>query len=130
MHTGWQHWGQVMGNPLYRSPLYNDNHLIEVANNRFWAWHIGISGKPHPQLSYRLLASWQRGWGTYDIPLPDPQRNMSLLAEADYTLNSKNILNGWGIKAAVGIDRGQLLGNNTGAQITLHKCFTTKKQKK
>lgn len=23
--TGWQHWGQVIGNPLYRSPIYNDN---------------------------------------------------------------------------------------------------------
>ena len=130
VQTGWQHWGQVMGNPLYRSPLYNDNHLIEVANNRFWAWHIGISGKPLPQLSYRLLASWQRGWGTYDAPLPDPERNVSLLAEADYTLTGKNCLNGWGVKAAVGIDRGQLLGNNTGAQVTLHKCFTIKKQKK
>ena len=31
--TGWQHWGQVMGNPLYLSPLYNNDGTIEVKNN-------------------------------------------------------------------------------------------------
>ena len=41
LFTGWQHWGQVMGNPLYRSPLYNDDGHIEVEHNRFKAWHLG-----------------------------------------------------------------------------------------
>jgi len=24
IYAGWQHWGQVIGNPLFRSPLYNN----------------------------------------------------------------------------------------------------------
>lgn len=39
IYSGWQHWGQVMGNPLYRSPLYNTDGLIQVEDNRFIAYH-------------------------------------------------------------------------------------------
>ncbi len=128
MQTGWQHWGQVMGNPLYRSPLYNNTSEIRVDNNRFWAWHFGLSGDPIDGLHYRVLATWQRGWGTYDHPLPDPQRNMSLLAEATYRFPEEHRLGGWGIKAAFGLDHGELLGNNTGGQITISKRLNIKKK--
>ena len=43
IYTGWQHWGQVMGNPLFLSPLYNDDHAIEVYNNRFWNYRNNVS---------------------------------------------------------------------------------------
>lgn len=114
---GWQHWGQVMGNPLYRSPLYNNDNSITVTNNRFWAWHIGVAGNPLPQTHYRLLCTWQRGWGTYYQPLLNPERNVSLLAEASHSFSSK--LDGWSVKAAVGMDRGSLLGDNFGVQLTV-----------
>ena len=119
--TGWQHWGQVMGNPLYRSPLYNDDGQIEVKNNRFWAWHLGVSGHPVKGLSYRLLCSWQRGFGTYLKPLTSPQRNTSLLAEACYSFCERSSLGGWSIKGALAFDHGSLLGNNVGGQLTIAK---------
>jgi hypothetical protein len=133
MQTGWQHWGQVMGNPLFRSPLYNEinerygTHEIIVANNRFWAWHFGLSGDPIEQLHYRLLATWQRGWGTYDIPFMDPERNISLLAEAEYRFGNQSSLRGWAVKGAFGLDQGGLLGNNTGIQFTISHHFNIKK---
>ena len=126
MQTGWQHWGQVMGNPLYRSPLYNDIAEIRVTNNRFWAWHFGLSGDPIDGLHYRVLATWQRGWGTYDSPLPEPERNMSLLAEAEYRFHSDHQLKGWAVRAAFGADHGGLLGNNLGGQITISKHLNLK----
>lgn len=115
---GWQHWGQVMGNPLYRSPLYNDDRQIMIEDNRFWAWHFAFAGDPLKNLHYRVLATVQRGWGTYDMPLPDPQRNVSLLAEASYRLPA-----GWNVKGAFGLDSGKLLGNNVGFQLTVAKCL-------
>jgi hypothetical protein len=126
IYTGWQHWGQVMGNPLYRSPLYNTDGSISVANNRFWAWHVGISGQPLPGLRYRLLLSRQRGWGTYLDPLPDPERNTSFMAEAVYDAPASSILSGWNIKAALGVDHGHLTGNNTGVQLTLARRLLLK----
>ncbi len=128
MQAGWQHWGQVMGNPLYRSPLYNDNGEVGVQDNRFWAWHFGISGDPMEGLHYRLLATWQRGWGTYDMPYTDPKRNMSVMAEATYLFPENHTLAGWGIKAAFGLDHGELLGNNSGGQLTISKRFNIRRK--
>lgn len=116
IEPGWQHWGQTLGNPLYRSPIYNENKQLDFQCNRFTAWHIGLAGQPTDQLRYRLRASWQEGLGTYDMPYCNPKRNVSIAAEATY--NCDKLYQGLRIGAAFGIDRGELLGNNTGAAIT------------
>lgn len=121
--TGWQHWGQVMGNPLYRSPLYNTDAHIMVENNRFWAWHLAAAGSPFPDVRYRLMATWQRGFGTYDKPLPDPRHNFSLLAEAAYCFPDCSVFAGWNVKGGLGWDRGGLLGDNVGFQLTIGRKF-------
>ncbi|MCH5309934.1 MAG: hypothetical protein J1E58_08740 [Prevotella sp.] len=114
--TGWQHWGQVMGNPLYRSPLYNSSHEIRVENNRFVAWHLGLAGQPNNALHYRVLATYQTGYGTYDDPFTAKQYNLSLLAEVSYQLR-----NNWALRGAWAMDRGKLLGDNQGIQLTITK---------
>lgn len=118
LQTGWQHWGQVMGNPLYRSPLYNEDGTICVLNNRFVAWHLGLAGDPIDRLHYRLLATWQRGWGTYDNLFRDPETSVSLMGEACYTFPQ-----GWQLKGALGFDAGKIYGKNFGVQTTITKTF-------
>lgn len=113
---GWQHWGQVMGNPLYLSPLYNDDGRIEVKNNRFKAWHLGISGQPLPKLHYRLLASWQDGLGRYKSPYTHRKYNTSLLAEIGWTFTQD-----WKALVALGADFGSIRGDNCGIQLTVSK---------
>lgn len=121
LYVGWQHWGQVMGNPLYRSPLYNTNGEIYIEDNRFVAWHAGVSGDPAPQVGYRLLATLQKGYGTYARPYPDPRRNFSLLAEATYTFAASSALGGWAVTGSFGLDSGRLLGGSGAFQLTLTK---------
>ena len=116
LFTGWQHWGQVMGNPLYRSPLYNDDGTINISNNRFVAWHLGLSGQPLPSLHYRLLATYQTGYGTYNDPYTSRQHNLSLLAELSWLFQK-----GWCLRGAFGMDQGQILGDNYGIQISIVK---------
>ena len=118
---GWQHWGQVMGNPLYRSPIYNTDNKIDVKNNRFLAWHLGIGGEPTSNLSYRLLATYQRGWGTYAHPFSNPQDNIYMMGEAIYNFDEDSLLHGWSVKGAVGFDHGKTCGNNVGLQLTIRK---------
>lgn len=125
LYTGNQHWGMVMGNPLYLSPVYNDDGWIRVENNRFKAWHLGVSGHPTSRLHYRVLATWQRGYGTYDVMYPDPRENVSLLAETAYRFSR----GGWQLKAAVGLDSGKLLGDNYGFQLTVAKTGWIKGKK-
>ena len=116
IYTGWQHWGMVMGNPLYCSPLYNENGKIEVANNRFVAWHLGLAGSPTDRLKYRVIATWQRGYGTYFNLFYNPRETVSLMAEANYRMTG-----GWSIKTAIGLDSGKLYGDNVGIQFTIAK---------
>lgn len=120
IYTGWQHWGQVMGNPLYRSPIYNTNGEINVQNNRMKAVHVGLAGAVNSQLSYRLLGSWQEGFGTYKKPYPQPRYNRSVMVEADYRFASRS-MRGWGVRVAWGLDSGHLIGHHCGAQITVWK---------
>lgn len=118
VYPGWQHWGQVMGNPLFRSPIYNTDGNINVRDNRFWALHLGISGQPTERLDYRLLGTYQEGWGTYDIPFTRKHHNISFLVEAGYRFN-----HGWKARLGYAMDFGsqQMLGHNAGAQLTISK---------
>ena len=118
-YGGWQHWGQVIGNPLYRSPIYNSDGKLEIKNNRFYAFHLGLSGEPEDNISYRILATYQKGWGTYTEPFANPQTNFSLLAEGTYRF--RGFLDGWSLTGALAMDKGGLLGDNMGAQITICK---------
>lgn len=115
---GWQHWGQALGNPLYRSPQYNTNGNIYFESNRFKAWHAGASGEVIKGLDYRLLYTWQKSWGCYRNPFIRPQENTSILIE--FTYRPLHLIHhDVRLKAAYGADFGPLLGNNRGLQISL-----------
>jgi hypothetical protein len=127
IYNGWLHWGQVMGNPLYRSALYNADGQLTVKDSRFRALHVGVSGTVYPlsslfsplfsRVHYRLLGTVQKGYGTYGSPFVDPRRNLSLLAETTCAL--RGWAEGVSIRLGLGLDRGSLLGDNTGAQLTI-----------
>lgn len=119
LYTGWEHWGQAIGNPLFTSPLYNDNRSLSFTGNRFVAHQVGLSGDPLPGLHYRLLYTHMRNWGTYNNPYEDVRYDDSFLAEASYDFAHVPALKGWRIGAAFALDRGQQIGNNTGFQLTL-----------
>ncbi len=118
IYNSWQHWGQVMGNPLYLSPIYNEDGVIVVGNNRFKALHLGIDGSPTERLDYRLLASWQEGWGTYSNPYTKKKTCFSALIEGVY-----HFKNDWQATAAVGMDFGEIRGDNVGFQLSVKKTL-------
>lgn len=124
LYPGWIHWGQVMGNPLYRSPIYNTDETLTVKDNRFYAWHFGVFGNLSSNLRYRLLCSWQKGFGTYSSPYLYPQENLSMMGEMTYSFHDH-----YSIRVAAGFDRGELLGNNLGAQLTFQYKIYRKDEK-
>jgi hypothetical protein len=117
--NGWQHWGMVMGNPLYTSPLYNTNGEIYVPNNRFVAVHLGLSGTPFSGFHYRFLGTWQSSLGTYKRPFTEEREHGSMLMEATYQFLRR--MKGWSITGAFGADFGSVLGKNYGWQLTIKK---------
>ena len=122
LFAGHQHWGQAIGNPLYMSPIYNNDGTIEFKNNRFTAFHLGVSGLITTGLHYRVLTTYQDGLGTYSKPFHDAHHNVSILAELNYSINY-GILKGWSARGAFGADMGGLMGHNYGAQLTISKVF-------
>jgi len=117
--SGWQHWGQVMGNPLYLSPQYNSNGYIGTLNNRFSAWHFGLEGNVVPNLDYRVLYTWQNDVGTYFYPYSHAYDNTSILLELSYQMPQHSAFSPLKIKASYGADFGQVRGNNSGLQFTI-----------
>ena len=122
---GYQHWGQAMGNPLYRSPLYNEDGTVEFQDNRFVAFHLGLGGHPSDYVKWRFLGTWQEGLGTYEKPYTKKHHNVSLMGEATYTLHGGRLpewLKGVDVRMGVGADFGAILrGNNYGMQLTVCK---------
>lgn len=125
-YTGWQHWGQVIGNPLYRSPIYNDEGIIRVLDNRFIAYHLGWDGEPSDRVGYRCLFTYQKGWGTYEWPFLKAHHNVSFLVESHV-----NFRYGWKVKAGYGMDFGskEMLGHNAGVQLTISKSGLFRQKK-
>lgn len=119
LYPGWQHWGQAIGNPLYYSPLY-DNAL--KFNNRFQGHHFGIAGKPTNNLSYRILFSHTKNWGSYANLFPDPKYKNSLLTEVSYRFsNPASKLYGWNATVGLGNDGGNHHQRSFGVSITIGK---------
>ena len=118
IYTGWQHWGMAIGSPFILSPIYNTDGSIRFMNNRAIVHHIGIYGEPTSQLSYRILASHAKYWGTYMQPLLDTKEQTSTLLEIAY---SPKKWQGWQVNASAAYDHGKMLGNNFGGMVTLRK---------
>ncbi len=118
IYSGWQHWGQVIGNPLYRSPIYNKDGVLDIRDNRFVAYHLGFDGQPSEKFDYRILATVQKGWGTYDLPFNKKHHNVSFLVEGGYRFKDD-----WKVRGAYGMDFGsdEMLGHNAGFQLTVSK---------
>lgn len=117
-YQSWQHWGMGMGNPLLIAPLYNEDKSMAYKSNRVRSHHIGISGNPAKKLSYRILLSYTKHWGTYAQPLDDVVNQFSSLYEATY---SPGKLASWSISACLGIDKGGYLGDNIGGMLCIKK---------
>lgn len=125
LYSGYQHWGQSMGNPLLTSPIYNTDGTLPFKNNRIKAWHLGLAGDPAPWLHWRFLASITKNWGTYDYPFDDPENQNYYLLEASV---KPQALKGWQARVGLGFDRGNVTGDNFGAQFTISHTFSFKKK--
>ncbi|MBR5905778.1 MAG: hypothetical protein IKZ51_04910 [Bacteroidales bacterium] len=66
--SGWTHFGRAICGPLFYTKLYNDG-VYRVYNNRYIAYHLGVSGKLFKFAPYRLMLTYSCNCGTYNAPL-------------------------------------------------------------
>lgn len=123
IYTGRQHWGMAQGNPLLTSPIYNSDHELKFHNNRVMAWHLGLKGNPTDEISWKVMMSFSKNWGCYNVPFEDIYSQQYLMAGVGYAPNK---LKGWSANINIGYDHGKVLGNNFGVQMSLKKTLRIK----
>lgn len=120
LYPGWSHWGMAIGNPLITSPIYNKDGCLAFKYNRVKAVHIGWGGEITPEWNYTAKLTHNRTWGTYSSPTLSILENFSAYVAFDYKPRK---LDGWSFFAAMGLDTGELYGDNWGIQLRIHKSF-------
>jgi hypothetical protein len=120
-YPGWAHWGMAIGSPLLTSPAYNRNGYLAFENNRTRTYHLGVSGNISGDFVYRVLASYTQGWGTPYIPFIKKKTNFMGLAEVSCVPQK---IPGWKVTASLGLDSGDLYGDNFGINLSIRKTGT------
>ena len=124
-YNGYQTLGMSIGSPFIKSPLYNTDGYMRYTDNMMRGFHMGLSGYITAQLSYRVLGSWRKSWGTPFFPRIKPVEQTSLLAEVGFVPHKVPQLS---LNLQAALDRGTLYGNNFGAllSVTYHGNLTFK----
>ena len=122
LYGAWQNWGRIIGTPFAVSPIYA-NHTLTLMSTRFQAHHLGFEGNPTDDISYRVLLSYSRNWGTYSHPLPEVESNFDFLAEVSWKPTNIRALRGWEGNLSIGADGGRLLGGCFGVRIGVARSF-------
>ncbi len=66
--SGWTHFGRAICGPLFFTKEFS-NGVTAIYNNRYIAWHFGLSGKLFRTAPYRLMLTYSNNYGTYRSPL-------------------------------------------------------------
>ena len=120
LYHGWAHWGMANGNPLLRAPIYNEDGTMSFKYNRVKALHMGWSGEISDEWNYMAKVTYNRTWGTHGVPTLDILENFSAYAAFQYTPAK---LKTWTFHASLGLDMGDIYGDNFGFQMKVHKTF-------
>lgn len=115
-YNSYANYGMAIGSPFMVSPIYNTDGYPQFAANRVRGFHIGVEGLISSEVSYRLMGGYRRSWGNGRVPFISPKDDTSFMLEAVYTPTK---LPAWSFKGAFALDHGSLLGNNTGALISV-----------
>lgn len=115
-YNAYANYGQAIGTPFIKSPIFNTDGYLEFVTNRMRGFHAAVSGTPVKGLRYRAMVSYRKGWGNGKIFLTEAQHSTSMLLEASYDIPKLKSLN---VKAAFALDNGTLFGNNSGVELTI-----------
>lgn len=117
---GWTYHNMVIGTPLITSPAIlrvSSKESEYIPNNKVICHHIGLEGK-YRNLLYKLFATYYLNYGTNSYPFE------SVIPQYSFLLQTQIVdILPWGISEslAVGVDHGDLYGNNLGLRLSLSK---------
>lgn len=110
-------YGMAIGSPMAMPPIYNANGYPEFIYNRMRGVHAAVCGSPSDELSYRVMAGWQKGYAMGRTPLPHALTDVSAMLQV--TWNAYRLLRGLGVDCRVAFDSGKLRGDNFGVALAV-----------
>lgn len=115
-YNSYANYGMAIGTPFLPSPVYNTDGHLQFADTRVRGFHVGVEGIISPEIGYRLLGGYRKGWGTARVPLKKPVTDTSLMVEASYTPRSLSALK---LTAQLAMDAGSMFGDKVGAALSV-----------
>jgi hypothetical protein len=105
--SGFTHNGFIIGSPLFYPLRFSEYGIVTgVPNNRFLAFHTGITGTlPNSHLEWKLMTTLSQNAGTHSSPYKPNRRQIQSVAETRYHFRK---FPAW-INAAFAFDRGDLM---------------------
>lgn len=115
--AGWTYFSRTIGTPFITSPIYNENHAIRTENNSVRVHHFGIEGQIIG-FTYKALASFSKNYGTYAKYADTYKKNSSFALDVSKVFPALSNID---LGCSLGVDRGELMGNNYGLSFTVRK---------
>jgi Capsule assembly protein Wzi len=118
--NGWNYLGRTIGTPYIAPNIQHGNTYDFSKNNRVIVHHLGLEGETNGY-SFRIMASFSKNYGTYDIPFKTMIPNTSTLIEVNKKFEQfSDIIVG----CKLGMDWGALYGNSFGFALSFKKSGT------
>ena len=111
--SGYTHFAQMMGSPLFVPTLNADGVSTGFSNNRIRMHHLGMKGSLLKNLDWKSLFTYSSNYGTYAAAYPSPRSDFSFLTAFNYQLPRLPLQ----VSAAVAGDLGELYGNRVGVSL-------------
>jgi len=128
--SGWTYKNKVIGNPLFSIGRSNSKDQIYIINNRIKSHHIGLSGYLKSNLMYKILLTKSKNYGTYDDLQKFNENNKKYQfsnglnqTSALFEFNFIQFIKKINIKISYAIDKGSLLKNSDGFQLSINYDF-------
>jgi hypothetical protein len=110
---------QTMGSPLFFPLIFRDGMVQGLGSNRFYAHHLGITGKVTDQLEWKGLLTFIHHFGLYTASYEPSQKQLSGHLEVLYANKKLPVDIGLSFDA----DAGKTISNNAGIQFMLSRIF-------
>lgn len=114
-YGAYTNYGLSIGSPFLVAPLYNRDGMLSYLHNRARGFHAGIEGNPTDRIFYRLMVGYSIAGGSGWIPAF--RKNHSTSGMIEGRIQPVRNIPGFEIGLKIAFDRGELRGDNIGAQI-------------
>ena len=116
-YGAYTNYGMSIGTPFLVAPIYNRDGMLIYQHNRARGIHFGIEGYPTDRISYRVMAGHSVAGGSGWYPAFRKSHSTSALIEGRMQLDID--LSGFEIGVKIAFDKGNLRGDNFGAQVQI-----------